>query len=213
MTDISMFARRTVIVASQNRGKLAELRQLFHDLPIDLVAMSVATASPIEIIEDGATFEENARKKARVVAGAVAMPTLADDSGLEVDLLGGRPGVRSARYAGDHATDAENNRKLLAELDAIDPGGPRNARFRCVLVLVDPVHPTRTMEASGACEGTIAAGPRGQGGFGYDPIFLVRDVPGNRTMAELTEDEKNVVSHRAKAAQAMRDVITAWLAL
>ncbi len=213
MSDVSMFARRTVVVATYNKGKVAELKQLFAHLPIDLVPLSVVTASPLEIVEDGATFEENARKKARTVADALAMPTLADDSGLEVELLGGRPGVRSARFAGDHATDAENNRKLLSELDALDHAGPRRAHFRCVLVLMDPVAPDRVMETTGICQGAIAAAPRGQGGFGYDPIFIVKELPGNRTMAELREDEKNAVSHRAKAAAAMHPVIASWLSL
>lgn len=206
-----MFARRTVIVATHNVGKLRELKLLFADLPIDLVALSSVTSSPIEIVEDGLTLEENARKKARIVSAALAMPTLADDSGLEVDLLSGRPGVRSARFAGASATDGQNNQKLLAELDSLDPHGPRTARFRCVLTFIDPVDADHIIEASGACEGAIARAPRGRAGFGYDPIFLVRDLPGERTMAELSDAEKSAVSHRAHAAIALKPLIRRWL--
>jgi XTP/dITP diphosphohydrolase len=210
---ISLPARRTVVVATGNAGKMHELRALFADLPIDLRSIAEALPHKIEVVEDGRTFEENARKKAAVIAAATALPTLADDSGLEVDALGGAPGVRSARFAGERATDADNNRKLLAELDALDAHGPRTARFRCVLVLVDPMLPDATIEARGACEGRIGAATRGGGGFGYDPLFIVEETAGGRTMAELSDDEKNRVSHRAKAASAMKPLLSAWLGI
>jgi XTP/dITP diphosphohydrolase len=203
-------ARRTVVVATSNKGKLRELRALLADLPIDLLPLAEALPRPLEIIEDGDTFEENARKKARVVAQATALPALADDSGLEVDDLDGRPGVRSARFAGERATDAENNRKLLYELEALAPYARRRARFRCVVVLVDPTRPEETIEASGACEGAIAPAPRGHGGFGYDPIFLVEAAQG-RTMAELGDEEKNALSHRARAIADLVPKLRNWI--
>jgi XTP/dITP diphosphohydrolase len=206
----SVLARRTVVVATGNRGKLHEFRKLLADLPIDLKSMAEAVPRKIEIVEDLPTFEGNARKKARLVAEACAMPVLADDSGLEVDALDGAPGVRSARYAGEGATDAQNNRKLLTSLqDQV----ARAARFRCVIVLHDPIALLEPLVAEGTCEGEIATGPRGGHGFGYDPIFVVRDVEGDRTMAELSDEEKNAVSHRGKAVAAMRARLRVWLGL
>jgi XTP/dITP diphosphohydrolase len=198
--------RRTVVVATGNRGKLRELRELLSSLPIDLVSLADASAAPITIVEDGDTFEDNARKKATIVARALALPALADDSGLEVDALDGAPGVRSARYAGEGATDAENNRKLLAALDGVDR---RAARFRCVLSFVDPIGQARFV-ASGTCEGAIARTPRGAGGFGYDPIFLVDGFDG-RTLAELADAEKNAISHRARAVSEILAQLRDWL--
>lgn len=209
---VSLPARRTVVVATGNRGKLHELRELLADLPIDLKAMAEACPRKIDIVEDAPTFEGNARKKARVVAEACAMPVLADDSGLEVDALDGAPGVRSARYAGEGATDGENNRKLLTALEELG-SAPRTARFRCVLVLHDPIALAEPLITEGTCEGEIANGPRGAHGFGYDPIFIVRDVPGRRTMAELSDAEKNAVSHRGRAVAAMRARLRAWLGI
>jgi XTP/dITP diphosphohydrolase len=164
------------------------------------------------VVEDGATLGENALKKAHVVASATGMLTLADDSGLEVDALGGRPGVRSARFAHDGATDAENNAALLAALDAPRTNtAPRSARFRCVLALADPRSPlphTHTVE--GVCEGTIERTPHGTGGFGYDPIFLV--AGSDKTMAELSPEEKNRISHRARAWAALLPLLENVLA-
>jgi XTP/dITP diphosphohydrolase len=208
----SLLARRTVVVATSNKGKMQELRALLADLPIDLVAIADAFPTRIDVVEDGKTFEENAIKKARAIAAATALPTLADDSGLEVDALRGAPGVYSARYSGEGATDAKNNVKLLAELDALDAHGPRAARFRCVLALVDPHAPDAPpLLASGSCEGRIAPAPRGNAGFGYDPIFVVTELPGDRTMAELTDPEKNALSHRARAVEALRPALKKWL--
>lgn len=211
----SLLARRTVVVATSNKGKLHELRALFAELPIDLVAVGDALPTRIDVVEDGKTFEENAIKKARTIAAATALPTLADDSGLEVDALGGAPGVYSARYSGEGATDAKNNVKLLSELDALDAHASleaRRARFRCVLTLIDPhAHDADPMLASGSCEGRIAPAPRGHGGFGYDPIFVVTELPGDRTMAELTDVEKNALSHRARAVEALKPALKRWL--
>lgn len=202
--------RETLVVASGNRGKLEEIRAILAGLPLDVRAVSEVMPSPPRVVEDGETFAHNAVKKARAVSAATASLTLADDSGLEVDLLDGRPGVRSARFAGERATDAENNAALLTALAAFDTGEVHDkglrARFRCVLALVDPFTAggePRTVE--GVCEGTITRTPRGSGGFGYDPLFVVEG--GDRTMAELANDEKNRVSHRARALAALRPIL------
>jgi XTP/dITP diphosphohydrolase len=173
-------------------------------------------------VEDGATFAENAIKKARAVADATLGLSLADDSGLEVDALDGRPGVRSARFAHARATDAENNAALLAALEGLgDPSaGPWShgsaqagfrARFRCALALVDPfTGGGEPHVVEGSCEGTIARTPRGSGGFGYDPLFVLEGD--ERTMAELRPIEKNRVSHRARALAALLPVLERVLA-
>jgi XTP/dITP diphosphohydrolase len=199
----------TLVVATTNRGKLEELRALLAGQPIRVQAVTEILRHPPLVLEDGATFADNAIKKARAVANATMMLSLADDSGLEVDALDGRPGVRSARFAHDRATDAENNAALLAALSGLaDPitgdgsGGGFRARFRCVLALVDPFigggEPT-TVE--GVCEGAVTRAPRGSGGFGYDPLFVVAGT--DKTMAELVQHEKNRLSHRARAFAAL----------
>ncbi len=201
--------RDTLVVATGNRGKLEELRALLAGLPIQVLGVSEVLRPPPQVIEDGATFEENAVKKARAVARATMMLTVADDSGLEVDVLNGRPGVRSARFAHERATDAENNAALLGALAALGepPAGEGfPARFRCVLALVDPFTgggEPRTV--AGVCEGTVIRAPRGSGGFGYDPLFVVTGT--DRTMAELSEQEKNRLSHRGRAFAALRPLL------
>jgi XTP/dITP diphosphohydrolase len=209
--------KTSIALATTNRGKLAEFHTLLRDLPVTIHLLD-EVAPKITVVEDGKTFAENAIKKANAIARASMMLTLADDSGLEVDVLDGAPGVRSARYAHDRATDAENNAALLTALDALrseDSDEPRStaflARFRCVLALVDPFSndgAPRTVE--GACEGSIVRTPRGSGGFGYDPLFVV-DQTGT-TMAELSEDEKNRVSHRGRAFAALLPVLRSVLA-
>jgi XTP/dITP diphosphohydrolase len=199
-----MQAVLTVVLATQNRGKLTELMALFDGLPIELVSVVDLLNEPLSIQEDGATFEDNAKLKALAVSKAVGAVALADDSGLEVDALAGRPGVRSARFAHDRATDAENNAALLRELEDVAEGD-RAARFRCVLALANP-YDGSVRVTDGRCEGRIARTPRGSGGFGYDPLFVVDGHEG-RAMAELSEDEKNEVSHRGRAAAAMRPVL------
>jgi len=200
--------RDTLVVATGNRGKLEELRALLVALPVQVLGVSEVLAAPPLVIEDGATFAENAIKKARAVARATMMLTVADDSGLEVDVLGGRPGVRSARFAHDRATDAENNAALLAALGSHHESAGEGfaARFRCVLALVDPFTgggEPRTV--AGVCEGTITRAPRGSGGFGYDPLFVVAGT--DRTMAELPQHDKNRLSHRAQAFAALRPLL------
>jgi XTP/dITP diphosphohydrolase len=200
--------RDTLVVATTNRGKLLELEALVAGLPLAVKSLSQLVADPPKVVEDGATFEENAVKKARAGARATMMLTLADDSGLEIEALDGRPGVKSARFAHDRATDAENNAALIAALGGVhEPSvGPFKARFRCVLALIDPfTHggEPRTVEAS--CEGVVTRTPRGSGGFGYDPLFVVSGM--DKTMAELDEAEKNRVSHRARAFAALRPLL------
>jgi len=202
-----------LVVATTNRGKLDELRALLADLPLDITALSDRLRDPPRTLEDGATFAENAAKKARAAADATAMLALADDSGLEVDALGGRPGVHSARFAHERASDAENNAALLAALEGLtDPivGASEipgfAARFRCVLALIDPfTGDGQPRIVEGVCEGTIARTPRGSGGFGYDPVFVVSGT--NRTMAELDPEEKRRISHRARAVAALRPIL------
>jgi XTP/dITP diphosphohydrolase len=197
-----------LLLATTNRGKLAELRALLAGLPVDLVSLAQVLPGRPPPVEDGATFLDNALIKARAAMKATMMMTIAEDAGLEVDALGGRPGVRSARYAGEGATDAQNNAALLKALHEVEDD-QRTARFRCVLVLVDPWTEGEVV-AEGRCEGTIARQPRGGGGFGYDPLFVVGGS--GRTMAELGEEEKNRVSHRARAVEAMRAELTARIA-
>lgn len=199
----------SILVATTNRGKLAELSALLADLPLKLLPLSVALPDMPPIVEDGTTFEANALIKARTASEAAMMVTLAEDAGLEVDALGGRPGVRSARFAKEGATDAENNAALLAALEEVDDD-QRTARFRCVLVLIDPWNEAKPETLSeGACEGVICRQARGAGGFGYDPLFVVANE--GRTMAELSDDEKNRISHRARAVMAMRPALLALI--
>ena len=186
---------RQVVLASANRGKQREFAALFEGFGLELLlqdSLGIAGAA-----ETGSTFEANALLKARHAAGRSRLPALADDSGLEVDALHGRPGVYSARYAGESAGDADNNAKLLGELAGV-PAAERTARYRCVLVLVrhesDPV----PLLATGVWEGTIAFEPAGNQGFGYDPLFIPEGF--SQRAAELPMDLKNRLSHRAKAA-------------
>ena len=195
----------TIVLATSNHGKIQELRALLADLPVQFLSAAEVLGEQPSIVEDGATFEANALIKARAVAKATRTFALADDSGLEVDALGGRPGVRSARFAHERATDAENNAALLRELDNIEEGA-RGARFRCVLALVNPWQESDVHVAEGSCEGSIARAPRGNGGFGYDPLFVVAGHDG-KAMAELSEADKNLVSHRARAVQALRGIL------
>ena len=204
-----------VLLATSNLGKQHELRALFGDLPGLQVLVPAEVGGLPDVLEDGDTFEHNARKKGLELAAAKQVAVIADDSGLEVDALGGRPGVHSARYAGvdgDRLTrDAANNRKLIAELTAV-PADQRSARYRVVLAFVDPlagaepvVHFTRA-----SCEGRMRLEPSGSGGFGYDPYFEPEGY--SCTMAELDPSEKNRISHRARASQAMREFLRGYVA-
>ncbi len=187
-----------LLVATNNPGKVREFEELLAGLPFE-VTFPAREGIALEVEESGATFEDNARLKALAYARASGLPTLADDSGLEVDALGGAPGVWSARYAGPGAGDADRYQKLLNALAGV-PDGRRTARFRCVVALAWPDGAIRTAE--GRCEGQIGWAPRGEHGFGYDPVFIV-DGSGGQTMAELPPEIKNRISHRARAVQAM----------
>jgi XTP/dITP diphosphohydrolase len=191
-----------VVVATRNRGKLREIVPLLGDLGLDLHTID-DLAPGAELREDALTFEENALAKARQAAAATGLPAIADDSGLEVDALGGGPGVHSARYAGPGATDETNNAKLLAALRDV-PVGARGACFRCVAVFVDPVRGVEIMR-SGACAGEILTAPRGADGFGYDPLFFLPAL--GLTMAELPLERKNSLSHRAAAFRALGEAL------
>jgi XTP/dITP diphosphohydrolase len=190
--------RVRILLATRNAGKVREVRGMLSGFPVEIVSLLDLPEMP-DVVEDGTTFQENALKKARELARRFPGMVVADDSGLEVDALQGGPGVRSARYAGEKATDPENNRKLLDELISA-PEKRRTARFRCVLALVQP--DGREWIAEGSCEGRIASEPRGNRGFGYDPVFLVPEL--GKTFAELTTEEKNRISHRARALAALR---------
>ena len=193
--------RKRLLVATHNAGKLAELRELLRDVPYLLVSLS-DVGIKLDVEETGDTLEENAALKATTYARLSGLPTLADDSGLEVDALGGVPGVHSARYAGPDATDGDRIAKLLANLAPYPQ--PWTARFRCVIAIVSPGGSIE--QHSGACEGVIIPKPRGDNGFGYDPAFLFPER--NRTMAELSDDEKNAVSHRGIAARKVARSLT-----
>jgi XTP/dITP diphosphohydrolase len=189
-----------VVVASSNHGKLAEIRSA-----LDFGGWRFAAAAELEAEwpspeETGETFEDNARIKARAAFERFELAALADDSGLEVDALDGEPGVYSSRYAGPCANDAENNRRLLLALKDF-PEVQRTARFRCTIVFIGP-DGTETV-ATGTCEGRIGFDPRGENGFGYDPLFFPDATPG-RTMAELSLAEKNAISHRGAALRDLR---------
>lgn len=193
-------AAPSVVLATRNRGKVREIVELFEGAGVALHLITIDQIAPeVELREDRNTFEGNALDKARQASVATGMPALADDSGLEVDALGGAPGVWSARYAGEPCDDRRNNEKLLVEL-AARPGAPRTARYRCVAAFVDAA---RNLElfSSGACEGEILTIPRGSGGFGYDPLFLVPSR--GQTMAELDLAVKNGLSHRGAAFTAL----------
>jgi XTP/dITP diphosphohydrolase len=197
---VSAAEARRVIVATGNRGKLAEIRSALDFEGWEFVTAADLGAGALEIEETGETFLENARLKAHAYREAFGLPALADDSGLEVDALAGEPGVYSSRYAGAGATDADNNVKLLSALADV-ASGARTARFHSVIVLVDEEGAETVAE--GTCEGAIGHEPRGEGGFGYDPLFLPDATPG-RTMAELAMAEKNAISHRGAALRALR---------
>ncbi|MFI5262553.1 MAG: non-canonical purine NTP pyrophosphatase [Candidatus Limnocylindrales bacterium] len=199
-------ARRTVLLATRSVHKRAELRALLH-LPHTRLVTLDELAIEAEAVEDGPTFAANARLKARFYGRLAGLPTLADDSGLEVTALDDGPGVRTRRYAGEAATDEDNNRRLLAALDGLPPDR-RGARYVCVLVfLADPgagVADAPPLVCTATFEGRIATGPRGTGGFGYDPVFEpLSEPPGGRTVGLYSAAEKNAVSHRAQAARAM----------
>jgi XTP/dITP diphosphohydrolase len=204
-----MPGRIRLVAATRNQGKLVEIRELLADHELEVIG-AIEAGAP-EIDEDGDTFAANAARKALGVARALGLPALADDSGLEVDALGGAPGVISARFAGPEADDVANNAKLLELLAGI-PAAGRRARFRSVVALADPaVLGDRVLDASGVCEGVILEAPRGQGGFGYDPLFFSPEL--GMTFAEAGVGKKHDVSHRARAMAALRPLLLAHFRL
>jgi XTP/dITP diphosphohydrolase len=203
---------RPLVFATRNPGKLVELRELLPGidvLSIDEAAQRIGRAIP-DVVEDAGTFAGNAAKKALEVSAITGLPALADDSGLEVDALGGAPGVYSARYAGDQHDDTANNAKLVAALDGV-PRERRTARFRAVLALADVTGPLGddVISADGTCEGIILDAPRGNGGFGYDPLFFAPEL--GMTFAEAGVGPKSDLSHRARAMKAMRPRLLEYL--
>ena len=190
-----------LVIASGNKGKIAEIREMLAELPLQILSLEDYPKAP-EVVEDGESFFANALKKAKNLAEYTGLTVLADDSGLEVEVLHGAPGIRSARYAGDGATDEENNRRLLAELAGVPPGA-RRAVFRCVLVLYKPSGTFETFE--GRWSGIITDKPRGGNGFGYDPLFYLPER--GLTVAEISREEKNRWSHRAQAVSALKNFL------
>jgi len=198
----------SIVIATTNKGKTAEIREMLKDFSVHIKNLEDFGPIP-EIEEDGETFDENAYKKASVTARILGIPALADDSGLVVESLGGAPGVRSARYAGEKATDQQRCKKLLEKMNGQTN---RKAAFECVISIAVPTGPALTYEAR--CEGVIAETPHGSNGFGYDPVFFY--PPLKKTFAELSRAEKSRVSHRGKALGELKeefDKVLTWLSL
>ncbi len=190
----------TVVAATQNEHKLRELRDILEKSGMKVISQKDAGLEKTDVEENGETFEQNSFIKADAIMRLSGMIAVADDSGLEVDFLNGAPGVYSARYAGEHKSDLDNNNKLLKELSGVEN---RRARFVSVVTMVYP--DGRVIYARGECPGTILEAPRGKGGFGYDPLFLPDGL--DKTFAEVTQEEKNSVSHRAKALEKLEELL------
>jgi len=192
-----------IALATRNAHKLRELTRICATWPVTWVTVDNHDPAAFpDVEESGDTYLENATLKARAVASALGLPALADDSGIEVDALGGRPGPRSARYAGEQATDPQNLQALIQAIRGV-PGSGRSARYRCVAALALPDGDLVHTEA--VCEGTLRSTPAGSGGFGYDPIFV--PVGWEMTMAELTDEQKDRISHRGRAFRALLEVL------
>lgn len=183
----------SIFIATKNKGKVNDFQKLFSSYQVEVKSLLDNHGLP-DVEETGSTFEENAALKAETIAARLQTPVLADDSGLMVDVLDGRPGIYSARYAGEEKNDLENLKKVLQDLEGV-PDEARTARFVCVLAVAIPNQ--QTLFKKGFCEGKIAKHPKGDNGFGYDPIFIPSGY--NKTMAELSQEEKNKISHRHQA--------------
>ena len=194
-----------VVIATRNAGKLREIQEILAPLGLKVLSLSDFPEIP-EILEDGQTFEENAMKKAAAVASQTGRVAMADDSGLAVDALQGRPGVFSSRYAGENATDADRYRKLLKEMAGV-PEGQRGAAFICAVAVASPSGKVAVVK--GECRGKIALAPKGSHGFGYDPVFYFPKA--GKTMAELEPEVKNRISHRARALEKLKQVLPSFL--
>lgn len=192
-----------LVIASKNKGKVAEITALVGDLPVRILLLNDFPSIP-DVKETGTTFAENAEIKARSMHAATGLTALADDSGLEVDALDGRPGIYSSRFAGENATDKDRCALLLKAMDDV-PDEHRTARFRTVACIVGPDGKVHFTE--GTCEGVITRQPAGDNGFGYDPVFYLPRL--GKTMAQLTSDEKNAISHRGKALRAVVEILKA----
>ena len=188
------------VIATENEHKLKEIGDILKNFHLGILSIKDVGLEGLEIIEDGKTFKENALIKAKAVMEKTGRLTIADDSGLEVDILDNQPGIHSARFAGENATDYENNKKLLKLLEGI-PLHDRTARFVCVMVAVFPNGDI--VVSRGECPGIISFEPKGESGFGYDPLFIVKEC--NKTFAEMGEEEKNKVSHRAVALEDLKE--------
>ncbi|MBV9227848.1 MAG: XTP/dITP diphosphatase [Chloroflexi bacterium] len=195
---------RALLLATTNRHKLEEFHAIFADLPFNLLSLHDIRLG-MDVEETGTTFRENAELKARAYARASGLLSLTDDSGLEIDALGGAPGVYSARFAGEGTPYEERFRIILEQLQGL-PMEQRTARFRCVITVAEPSGYLRSVE--GIIEGVIAEAPRGKNGFGYDPIFLVPEL--GKTTAELPPEHKNRISHRGRAARLARIMLENW---
>lgn len=191
-----------IAIASRNAHKLREIDRICAEWPVAWLTVENHDAPWPDVEETGSTYLDNALLKARAGAAALDEAALADDSGIEVDALGGRPGPRSARFASEDATDRQNLDELIRAIKGV-PGSGRTARYRCVAALAFP--DDRVLHAEGVCEGTLLAKPRGTGGFGYDPIFVPEGW--DRTMAELTDEEKDLISHRGRAFRALGEML------
>ena len=190
-----------IVLATRNRDKIREIKKILNDTNARFLSLEDFPGCP-EVVEDGETLEANAKKKALVVSQYTKKLSLAEDTGLEADALGGAPGVRSARFAGDNATYENNNRKLLKLMEKL-PLEERRAKFRCVAALARP--DGEVVSCEGVCEGRIAFEMKGKSGFGYDPLFIVPEH--GKTFAELGEDIKNRISHRAQALAKIKEII------
>jgi XTP/dITP diphosphohydrolase len=191
-----------IAIASQNPGKIREIRSICADWPVEWITADEQEGAWPDVEETAESYLENALLKAHVVADAVGIPAVADDSGIEVDALGGAPGPRSARYAGKAATEGQNLRMLIRAVSGV-PAAGRTARYRCLAVLAWP--DGRELWTEGTCEGSLVSKPRGTGGFGYDPIFV--PAGWEQTMAELPPKEKDRISHRGRAFRALRELL------
>lgn len=197
--------RRKLLIATRNHGKVREYERLLANLAVRITYLG-AEGIEVEVPETGSTFAHNATQKAQGYARVSGLLTLADDSGLEVDALGGEPGVFSARYAGEGASDEERYRLLLERMRGV-PWEERTARFRCVIAVSEPTGETYTAE--GVCEGVIALDAEGEHGFGYDPVFYLPEH--GQTMAQLAPEAKNRISHRARAARGIKPILARLL--
>jgi len=193
-----------IAIASKNPHKLREFARICRGWPVDWVTVQSHDGTLPDVEETGVTYLDNALLKARAWAAAVGEPAIADDSGIEVDALAGRPGPRSARFAGEDASDERNLQELIRAVKGV-PASGRTARYRCVTAFVVPEG--AELHTEGVCEGGLETTPRGSGGFGYDPIFV--PVGWDRTMAELSDEEKDRISHRGRALRALGELLTA----